>query len=277
MGPRLAILLLLALLVGGCAAPRPSSPLQEEAEAASQRSILRGSAVDEDFKALRGILIEVTPGARMALTGADGAFQFRDLEPGAYRVEASHQDWNGGAREEALGPGETRTLTFFLTPKVPRGPSKTVTELDGIMTCTVASAQGYGTGGLTCPPAVATLGLGPGWAATVTEIVWGQNGTSSTRESLATLRPAQGSGVYAAREGTSPLRFQMLPGQVHEAQGGNLATPRQGALVLELQKEPARLWSDLRLGVTVRESFHVYHTTFFDEAPAELDSYSARR
>lgn len=172
--------------------------------------------------------------------------------------------------------GEQRILTFILSPKALPTPRKTLTTADGVMTCTIASVSGYGTGNLACPPTLVTLGFGPEWAATVTEVEWGNNGTSSTRESLVTLRPAQGPGVYASKEAGSPIRFQLRPQRIHTEQGGTLSTPPQGALILELRKEPMQLLPDLALGVTVREYFRVYHTTFYGAAPADLDQYSAR-
>lgn len=274
-GVRTAAALAIALLLSGCAAPSPRSAAAPQAAEAAVGAV-QGSVVREDLTPIEGVLVELEPGAVRAFTDERGRFSFPGLDPGPYVFEANHEKWEGVREVVHVVAGETTELTAILAPKSLAGPRKTVTRLDGVLTCAVVGAMGAGTDSLTCSPIIATLSLGPSWSASVTEVTWGENGTSSTPDSVVTLRPASGSGAYARREGASPIRIQLTPGQIHGTQGGTAATPPQGAMVLELRKEPTRLLSDVRLGVTLREGFHIYHTTFYGAVPQDLDAYSAR-
>lgn len=275
------------LLVGGWAGctGSPGSPSSAEGEDLPQAAgvgsgSVEGVVVDARFVPIPGALIRVLETRDQASSDPEGRFWFHALAPKTYHFRVSHVAWRPQDVAADVDPGRTTRLTVFLEPVSVPEPYHSLREIRGTLSCVEASLAGQNLGSELCPQVRRPLELPRDWAATMTEVSWGKSGFSSSAQGSVWLGHGQDPPVtYARVVSDSPTRIALLPGRTHAETGGTDATPAKGVpgpLELELRKASTRLvGNELAAGLTLQESFEVYHTTFFHEAPEDLEAYSA--
>jgi hypothetical protein len=279
--------LLPSLLLAGCtgsadplAAPGgPGAPALD-----GPTGVLEGMVVTDNFVGIADAKVDLVGTGHESKTGWNGAFSFPSMPPGKYRIRVDGVGWVPAEVSSDVKAGATTKLTIFVEPLLLPSPYSTVFSHSGTLNCIAVRVMTTTTEDMTCTAdRTPNIGLQPDWAATVTEVQWGSNGLSSTpngRVSLLSKATPEGAAqAYARKVGTSPNKIVLRPATLHTQYGGDVATPEAGKaapLVIESSKSPVQLGSvDVHMGLTVQQQFHVWHTSFFLQAPSDLEDYSA--
>ena len=75
-----------------------------------------GTVQDKDTQeAIRGVLVTLSPGSTPSVsTGTDGKFEFVDLNPQTYHIQAQKEGYRTDYRNVNPTPGETVQVNFLL-------------------------------------------------------------------------------------------------------------------------------------------------------------------
>lgn len=277
---RWAALAFILALPGCVGVDAPASdPAETGAETRAGNGVLEGSVVDENFVPIQAARVLLNGTAYATTTSWNGHFRFVDLEPRLYALVVEAVGWSRAEIDVRVQSDRATRVTLFLDPAIVLEPYSTVQTIRGEITCLDVEAAGPTS--LTCEPKRYATSFPPDWAALVTEVTWGPSGFSTATLAQVTAEHADEDGareLYAYVTSNKPARITLQPGAVHADQGGTDATPAQGAeapLELTVRKDPLRPVSAVGVAFTLQQTFEIFHTTFYYEAPEDLDEYTA--
>ena len=75
-----------------------------------------GTVLDKETQEpIRGVLVTLSPGSTPSVsTGTDGKFEFADLNPQTYRIQAQKEGYRADYRSVNPTPGESVSINFLL-------------------------------------------------------------------------------------------------------------------------------------------------------------------
>lgn len=311
---RLLVGLLLAALLAGCAgAPPPVASETPEpaalvpATSANATGSLVVTTLFKDRSPLVGVNVSV--GNASALSDAEGRARFDGLAPGAHNVTASKAAHRTAVAIAQVDAGRETALEVLLEADAGSQHSherglfahRDLYRFEGRFDCSATYVIVTGDclvllqnvseqAGLPPPPNatsarnVVEFPLDATWAQLVVEMAWDAPAASVEQGMTLALEPAQApadghAAKYAATEGASPLRIDLLPGVQHaNATAKDMPNP-QGGEVLRARAFVEGLGHHaagapvLGVGVAKDQRFTLLVSVFYGErAPA---GYSA--
>lgn len=78
---------------------------------------VRGHIVNAlDEEPIQGVSVTISPGGKSAITGSDGYFEFLDLEPGQYSLQAQKAEFKTNYKQLSVVSGQVTSGDLSLTP-----------------------------------------------------------------------------------------------------------------------------------------------------------------
>ena len=160
---RVGVLAVVVALLAGCAeSPGPtgegddfSEELDEDLQATATTGVIRGVVVDKAVVPVSDVTVTIQGSGQATVTNAQGAFGFKDLEPGTYFLAASKVGFNGTQTSVEVVAGVDRPdIVKMLVVAVPGlQPYVEALQFNGFLLC--GAAIGYTSVGCTTLPAIA--------------------------------------------------------------------------------------------------------------------------
>ncbi len=263
--------------MAGCVANSASeSPNAAEPGTMAGNGILEGSVVDENFVPVQAAVVRLDGTDHEVETSWNGHFRFTNLPPGLYRIAVDAVGWSGARIEGRVQSDFATRLTIFLEPALDVSGYSTLQQLEGKFGCAEAGAAGSDL--VECELEYHRTHFPADWAAMLIEVDWAPSGVSSSTLGELTAEDLNAGLVYADLVSDRPARIVLVPGAIHDGIGGESVTPEKGvrsALDVGIKKEPARAASTIDAGATYDQDYSMFITTFYFQAPSDLDQYSA--
>ena len=223
---RVAVGLVLALLVAGCAAPTTDqdATLDDDLE---QGVFLEGIVVDPELLPVGGA--QVSSGDLTASTDDRGEFRLGPMEPGSHGVLAEKSGYTSASMEVLVGSEAPSRIVLQLIPVAQDVPYFEIEAHPSIIGCAVATPTGRVTCGLlaqlsgTNPVADSSVFPftipKPNLAMLLVETMW-QPGTAFAQQLSVNVLDQAGdqsncvtTACYAEQVGASPVRIAFVPGE----------------------------------------------------------------
>lgn len=81
------------------------------------QGIVRGHVVNAfDEEPIQGVSVTMSPGGKTTITGSDGFFEFTELEPGQYSIQAQKSDFKTNYKQISVVSGQVASGDLSLTP-----------------------------------------------------------------------------------------------------------------------------------------------------------------
>ena len=238
--------------------------------------ILEGSILDENFVPIQAARVTLLGTDHEVDTSWNGHFRFTNLPPKLYRINVEAVGWAVATLDGRVQADFATRLTIFMDPFSDLAGYSTLQQLQGHLTC--ANVELAGAPSVECEMEYHRTTFPADWAAMLIEVDWGESGVSSSSLAELTAEDLESELVFADLVAEKPARIVLLPSALHDGIGGKDATPAEGKrspLDIGIMKDPARAASTVGAGVTFEESYDMYITTFYYEAPDDLSAYSA--
>ena len=278
-------LVIVAIVLAGCAGT-PSSPRLDAVGSGTKApakdvAAVEGIVSDDNFIPVQGAVLRLVEMGLEAKTAWNGKFAFPQVPADTYTLTVKAVGWKDFEETLLIKAGRSYTITIFLEPSVGKVVEPEVKLIRGVLNCAYVEAGGQNTGPA-CSNVRAQSGFPKDWAAIVTEATW-TDGASTATQAILSLQYTDASATTGVRTygrvaSDSPARIDLLPSGYHAHYGADTATPTKGSpgpLDIDFRKASTSL-SGIGASVTVQQSYEIYHSTFYFEAPDDLASYSAR-
>ena len=139
----LAVLLLTAAVLAGCAGGSETPKVEQLAEGAPEVVVtettggIRGVVVDDAIRPIKGATVEVVGTDKKMTTDETGLFAFSGLEAGPYFVKAGHllYDVQQQSVDVVAGVADPAPVKFLLTRVILQNPYYTTMKFDGFIVC----------------------------------------------------------------------------------------------------------------------------------------------
>jgi hypothetical protein len=245
-------------------------------ETAKGNGILEGSVLDENFVPIQGATVSLVGSDHKVETSWNGHFRFTNLEPKLYRITVEAANWAVATTEARVQADFATRLTIFLSPVSDLVGYSTMQQLRGQLTC--ADVEASGSDDFSCELQYHQTDFPTDWAAMLIEVDWETGSASTSTLAELTAEDLEGERVFADLIAERPARMALLPSTLHDGMGGKDMTPAKGVsapLDIGIKKDPARVASTVGAGVTFQQTYQMYITTFYHEAPENLSEYTA--
>lgn len=100
----------------GSAAPAQASSVVSAGDEASDTASIQGSVVDDAVVPIPAAQVAILDLQLVAVTDENGAFEFRNVAPGTYKVAAAALGYQSSAKSVDAFAGQATTVTFSLAP-----------------------------------------------------------------------------------------------------------------------------------------------------------------
>lgn len=308
-GARPSCWLALAVLLAGCAG---SAPPSIEPHGGVDAGTLRGTILSDEIFPVLGAIVTLEDGT-VATTDTTGAFEFGGLAPGTIGLTIVAVGYEPASQAVEIFPGATAEITILLKGIPGQAPYVETYLFAGYVGCGWAIVFGAGWHAFTPCPFGQNMDsykveVGPEWAGGVHEMTWQTSEEMLLASSLVSTCANNGAaGVDpcpALVSGKQPLKIVARPEDAEYAKqyaiDGKSVWPATNytsylliaytgharteinstlfpacAVVNSVAGSPPEWGCPFGLGAATGLRSDMFHTTFYRQKPADLDSYSA--
>jgi hypothetical protein len=281
-GARLVGLVILAMALSGCSKgsakttddPSGTNVIQATDAPLGSGSI-EGVVTDDTLLPIQGAMVGILEVEGVAVTGADGAFAFRGLAPGAYVVQVNRLGFDAVSTKVDVVAEEVAPVQVILTPIVIQDTFVDVIQINLYMGCGGGLLVTSFTGGCawTSTNVAGDHNVTGEVLSVVGELIWQQTAVLSSQEMTLTVghnetRDAAGftgfDHAYGSATGPSPVRvmehakFKGITGSTEDGlfMRFRVWTPgNAGGLPLLVLEQPLTVWSSMFYGEPATEDY----------------------
>lgn len=271
--PLLAIVLVSALLVAGCAGsgkPASTSPTPTDPNALPPgvTNVLEGTVQTTDLSPLEGAKVALNGREDNRTTDAAGYYRFENLEPGDYIVTASFDAYRPKQQRAIIEDLKVFQLDFILEEIPSTQPYHTIQDFRGRVACQLAyQTTPENTQRPNCGAVDPNnrqqkdFSIEPGAAQVQVELVWTPS-TAASRVLTITAESLGENGIQFAHDrGESGLKVVISQSLLRK----NM--PDGGTIRVLVEAAPSITGDEAALdaGLAFQQDFTIYFTTFYIE------------